>query len=112
MPDLSRHQFCTKWIDEDKRLFLDTRKPYRFRAFADNSVYTVVQGDTLFTIAGRHFAPIDRAAGLWWVIADFQPNPITDPTLVLEPGTVLILPSLAVLYQEIFNVARSLESRI
>ena len=32
------------------------------------------------------FAPLPLACGYWWAIADFQPDPILDPTLVLETG--------------------------
>jgi len=41
---------------------------------------------------------VDRAAcGFWWAIADFQPDPVVDPTLLLEPGRRLFIPSLRVL---------------
>jgi hypothetical protein len=55
------------------------REPFRFRAFPDNRQHVVQQGKTLFSLAGRYFAPLPRASGLWWVIADFQPDPVHDP---------------------------------
>jgi hypothetical protein len=40
---------------------------------------------------------LPRACGFWWAIADFQPDPVVDPTLLLEPGRRLFIPSLRVL---------------
>ena len=110
--DVSRYKYCQSWYDADRNVFLDARRAFRFQSLPDNVSYLTKVGETLFTIAGRHFAPLERAAGLWWVIADFQPNPIHDPTIVLEPGTVLVLPSVATLYREIFSSARKDESRV
>ncbi|MCZ2110357.1 MAG: hypothetical protein LC118_12450 [Dehalococcoidia bacterium] len=56
-----------------------------------------LQGDTLEGLAGRYFAPLPRACGFWWVLADFQPDPIVDPTLELDVGRRLVVPSLRVL---------------
>lgn len=81
-------------------------EPFRFREFSDSKEHVVRQGDTLFTLAGRYFAPQPRACGLWWVIADFQPDPIHDPTLDLEVGRVLIVPSLRTLTEEVFSERR------
>lgn len=96
MPPLfgSRYLFCRGVRDENGKLYLTEREPYRYRPLGDNRVHTVVEGDTLFNLAGRYFAPLERACGYWWVIADFQPEPhiIVDPTLRLEPGLELYIP--------------------
>ena len=102
----SRFTFCAAYIDEDQRLVLTEREPFRFRAFPDNQQHIVRAGETLFTLAGRYFAPLPRASGLWWVIADFQPDPVHDPTLTLELGRLLFLPSVRVLTEEVFAEAR------
>lgn len=108
----SRYSFCKGWTDPEGRLYLDDRKPYGYRAFSDNSMHVVKQEETLYSIAGKHFRPFERAAGLWWVIADFQPNPIHDPTIQLVPGSVLILPSLRTVLEEILSEDRNEESRL
>jgi len=102
----SRFTFCAAYLDDDGRLVLTEREPFRFRAFADNRQHVVRAGETLFTLAGRYFAPLPRASGLWWVIADFQPDPIHDPTLSLELGRLVFIPSVRVLTEEVFSEAR------
>jgi len=103
---LSRYPFSTAVADEDGDLVLHGGDPFRYRKFADNVEHVVREGDTLWTLAARYFRGIDRPAGLWWVIADFQPEPIHDPTLALEPGTVLVVPSVRTVLEEIFSEKR------
>ena len=106
----SRHSFCLGVTDEQGRLFLTEREPYGYQPHADNRVHVVVQGDTLFDLAGRYFAPLPRACGFWWVIADFQPEPIIDPTLELGPaGLRIFIPSIRVLTDVILGEARRRE---
>jgi hypothetical protein len=111
MPPLvgSRFMFTLGVLDEAGRRYLTEREPYRFRVLPDTRQHRVVQGDTLFHLAGRYFAPLPRACGFWWAIADFQPDPIVDPTLVLEIGRVLFIPSLRVLTDVILAEARRAE---
>jgi hypothetical protein len=108
----SRHTFCLGWFDELGRLYLDDRVPYGYRAFADNSIHVVQEGETIWSISGQHFRPHPRAAGLWWAVADFQPNPIHDPTIQLVPGSVLVLPSLRTVLEEVLGEHRRSESRL
>jgi hypothetical protein len=94
----SRYSFCDALTDERGRLYLSDREPYGYVAHADNRLHIVVQGDTLFSLAGQYFAPLPRACGYWWAIADFQPEPIVDPTLELGAvGASLVIPPLRVL---------------
>lgn len=105
----SRFEHCRGIRDEDGNLYLTDREPYRFRPLPDTRLHTVTEGETLYTIAGRYFRPRPRACGLWWIIADFQPDPILDPTLALEPGRRLFIPSLRVVEEEIFGARRASE---
>jgi hypothetical protein len=102
----SRHSFTFGVRDERGRLHLTEGEPYRFREHADTREHVVAQGDTLFELAGRYFAPLPRACGFWWVLADFQRDPIVDPTLELEPGRRLLIPSLRVLTDIILGEQR------
>jgi len=101
----SRHTF-TLGLSEGGARFLSEREPYSFRALTDARRHLVMQGDTLWSLAGHYFAPLPRACGLWWVIADFQPDPIIDPTLTLEPGRLLYIPSTRALTDVILSERR------
>lgn len=106
----SRYMFSAAVLDGDERLLLTDREPFRFRALSDNRQHVVKEGDTLFSLAGRYFAPMPRPAGLWWVIADFQPDPLHDPTIALEIGRVLVIPSVRTVTEEVFNERRRQEA--
>lgn len=102
----SRHLFCTGRYDPNGNLYLTERTPFAYRDLPDNIRCTVREGDTLWTVAARHFAGLRRAAMLWWVIADFQSPPIVDPTLALVVGSTLVLPSVRTLRELICNPSR------
>ena len=103
-PDInSRYRFSYGVKDDYGSLYLTDRAPYGYNPHPDNRIHTVVQGDTLFHLAAIYFAPLERACGFWWVIADFQPEPIVDPTIKLEPGRILHIPSRRVLTDIILN---------
>jgi hypothetical protein len=105
----SRFGFCLGVLDIAGRRYLTDREPYRYRVLPDYRVHTVVTGDTLFDLAGRYFAPLPRACGFWWAIADFQPDPVIDPTLLLDVGRVVVIPSTRVLTDVILGEARRRE---
>lgn len=104
--DRSRFMFSTASMDDVGALVLTDYEPFRFVARSDNRQHIVQGGDTLWTLAAKYFAPVPRPAGLWWVIADFQPAPILDPTLKLQEGTVLTIPSLRTLQEDVFSDKR------
>ncbi len=105
----SRYTFATAARAPGGELMLYGGEPFRYRELPDTRQHVVREGDTLFTLAGRYFTGIPRAAGLWWVIADFQPEPIHDPTLVLTPGRVMYIPSLRTVNEEVFSERRRRE---
>lgn len=105
----SRYLLCRGVRGDDQTIALTDREPLRFRELAGNRRHEVVEGDTLWHLAGRYFLPLPRACGYWWVIADFQPEPIVDPTLALELGRVLVIPSVRTLTDTILSEARRAE---
>lgn len=102
----SRYSFCLALTDDQGRIFLTEREPYGFVDQLDNRTHLVVSSDTLFALAARYFAPLPRACGFWWAIADFQPDPIVDPTLALDVGRTLWIPSARLLTDVILGEAR------
>jgi hypothetical protein len=105
----SRYTFSLGFFDDDERLSVTEYEPFRFQLLTDNQQHVVQEGDTLFSLAGRYLAPLPRAAGLWWILADFQPDPILDPTLLLEVGRTLVIPSVRTVTELIFAEDRRQE---
>lgn len=93
----SRHAHTFATDDGAGRAFLAPRERFTFRELDDNVVHTVKEGDTLWNIAARLYARLSNgvwsAANLYYVICDFQPQPIHDPTVKLVPGQQLVAPS-------------------
>lgn len=104
--NFSRYMFCQGLKDAKGRLYLSDRVPYRYRPLADNRFHTVVAGDSLFTLAHLYFSPLPRASQFFWILADFQPDPIVDATLKLRPGAQIVVPSTRTIIEKIFNEAR------
>lgn len=102
----SRHTFSSGIKDEDDNLILEDPKVFEYRELPDNQLHLVQQGDTLAGLAGRYFSELPRAAGFFWVIAWFQPDPIHDPTIALAPGSKLVIPSVSTLRRMIFGAER------
>lgn len=102
----SRHTFARAYTDDDGAIVLTDPEPFGFVERPDNRLVTVRDGESIFNIAAREFAAYPRPDGMWWIIADFQPQPIHDPTLVLEAGTVLVIPSDRTIEEEIFAASR------
>lgn len=102
----SRHQHTKAVPDTNNILRLTDRTPFLYQELEDNDIHEVAEGDTLHTLSARYYAalgelPILSAAQFWWVIADFQPEPIHDPTLRLKVGTRLFIPSVDTLTSRI-----------
>lgn len=102
----SRHTFSKAYRDAYGDLVLTEPTPYRYRDFEDNRFHVVVYGETLFELAKKYFPSFPRPDGLWWIIADFQPEPIHDPTIQLTPGDTLVIPSERTVVEEIFSESR------
>lgn len=110
----SRHSYTSGIADAAGRVRLSDRVPFRFVDLPDNRIHVVRDGETLWTIAARLFVGVaapTSPASLWWVIADFQPDPIFDPTLRLTPGALLVVPSMRTVLESILSERRRAEHR-
>jgi len=108
----SRHTFTLAIKDEaaPDDTQLSERVPFGYRDLSDNVQYQVKEGDSLYSLAAKYFRGVTYPAQLWWVIADFQPEPIHDPTLKLPVGKTLVIPSMRALTELIFSETRRAES--
>lgn len=103
----SVYRFCTAQEDPTTgRRFLSQPSPFGYRELDDTRTHTVGEGDTLFTLAARYYPGVPNASRLYRVIGLFQPEPIHDPSLRIETGRVLFIPSLRTVDEEVFTEAR------
>jgi hypothetical protein len=102
----SRFTFCEAAAQADGAVLLSEYEPYRFTTLADNVQHPVQDGDTWFNLAGKYFAPMDRPAGFFWVLCDFQPTPVIDPTIPPTTGSIVWVPSVRTLTEIILDESR------
>lgn len=107
MPITSRYRFSSIEADAAGRRFRGPRLVFGFRELPDTALYIVSEGDSLRAIAAAAYAGHERPEQFYWVIADFQPEPIRDVTLPLEPGRKLYIPSGRALDEQILSNRRS-----
>lgn len=107
----SRYTFSTGLVDADGALVLTVPEPYLYRPFADNIPHEVISGDTWDSIAGLYYSgAFPDPAGYAWAISDFQiGGPALDPTLAPTVGTIVIVPSVRTVREEILNELRRTE---
>ncbi len=105
----SRYALVNGVEDDSGRTFLTERVPYGYRPLPDNVTHEVQRGETLWTIAARYYAALSRPSGFWWAIADFQPDPIFDPTIRLDEGRTLVIPSVRTLLGRVLSETRRAE---
>lgn len=109
MPPRRNSRYANTFSTDDGtgRQFLAPREKFTFRELEDNIVHIVKKGDTLQNLAARFYANLSTrtisAATLYWVIADFQPKPIHDPTIQLVEGTRLVAPSERVVRERVLT---------
>lgn len=72
--------------------FLLDREPLYFQPRSDNKRVVVQATDTWWSLAAAHLSSLPNAEQFFWVICDYQPNPIMDPTINPMPGTLVIIP--------------------
>ena len=92
----SRWQYSDTFVHTDDLLYVEEREPFEGAPDIAEVGYeyiehTVVDGDTLFSLAGYYYHRLlPRACALWWAIA--EANEIVDPTQKLVAGMKLVVP--------------------
>lgn len=102
----SRDAFCLAVPDANGVLFLTEREPFRYVDLDDNIEHIVTAGDTWTSLAAKYYSSLPSPELLYWAIADFQPGIILDPTIRIEPGTRLYIPSQRTLEEDILSESR------
>lgn len=89
----SRYRLADLIATEDEGIEIDLRPRLEYDPGEDDIAHVVTVGDTLHSLAATYFAGMPNPETLWWIIADYQPEPIIDPTISLTPGDIIVIPS-------------------
>jgi hypothetical protein len=93
--DDSRYNLGELYKDASNRSYTGLRGRILFADTDDIVPHVIEAGDTLWSLADRYYGGlIDNDVNYWWAIADFQPEPINDPTIMLVPGQIILIPPL------------------
>lgn len=105
MDENSRYRYCTvlNLGDANHTVYLDEREPFRFRDEPDNKHHTARDGDTWWGIAWKFFRSFRNPALMYWLLCEYQPEPIIDPTIKIAAGTDIVIPSDRVIRNYVFN---------
>lgn len=106
---MSRYAFC--W---DKTISGNVEKLPRgrflYRKFQDTVTHVCKDGETLWGLASRYYGnDLPGATLLFWIIGDFQPVPVVDPSLHFTSGDVVYIPSIRVVKLYLEDPAREPE---
>ena len=90
----SRYRTARRFIDDKNRRFIGVRRNVQYVDDPGNRIHIVKRGETLESIAHKRLPGFGgRSSDLYWILAEFQPNQILDPTQRLQPGQVIVIPS-------------------
>jgi len=103
MDQNSRYRFCTVLGGNGATSYLDEREPFRFRDEPDNRFHTARDGDTWWGLAWKFFAGFPNKALLWWLLCEFQPEAVVDPTIRIEAGRIVAIPSERLIRTQVFS---------
>ncbi len=93
----SRYRYCIVLYDDDGIPYLTEREPFLHEQLPDNAALIALGDDCWPALADRAYVPEDEVCNQWWALCDFQPSddrePVIDPTLAIEAGTEIVVPS-------------------
>ena len=108
--ELSVFRFCQAYDAPNGVSFLTDVAPFTYVEREDTIRHVVVGDQSLEEIASIHYQVYgEQAYELMRVIAAFQPDPIFDPTIPLEPGRTILVPSIRAIEEVIYSEDRRLE---
>ena len=103
MYEFSRYRYCTVLDNGTGTKYLDEREPFRFSDESDNRFHMAKEGETWWGLAWRYFRSFRNPSLLWWLLCEYQPEPVIDPTIIIEAGTQVVIPSERVLRSYVFS---------
>jgi hypothetical protein len=103
----SRYQFSEIHTDSAGRRFFGPRPRFTYRDLPDNQRHIVKGAERLWHLSQIYWPELPKNGTYYWIIADFQPEPILDAFKDLVMGSVIIVPSLRTVEGMIFNSARA-----
>jgi hypothetical protein len=89
----SRYRRGLTFIDLDNYIYQPLIEGDDYDPRDDDINHIVVDGETLFSIAHLYYKNIPGGVHNWWIIAEYQPVPVIDPTRKLQPRSIVIVPS-------------------
>lgn len=107
---MSRYSYCWNKTLSTGELRKLPRGFFYFQKFSDTEEHTCKEGETLFQLASIYYREaFPFAAMLYWIIADFQPVPIIDSTVVFQAAQVVYIPSIRTINLLIMSPTREPE---
>lgn len=107
---MNRYSYCWNKTQNTQEIRKLPRGFFRYQKYLDTIEHSCLEGETLFALAGKYYHEYFTApALLYWILADFQPEPIIDPTIVFSAGTVIHIPSAKTLNLYLFSPVREPE---
>ncbi|MEN6368466.1 MAG: hypothetical protein ABFD77_02070 [Thermotogota bacterium] len=103
MDQYSRYRFCTMLGGNGEIAYLDEREPFRYRDEPDNTFYTAKDGDTWWGLAWKFFSGFPNKALLYFLLCEFQPEPVVDPTIRIEAGRQIAIPSERIIRTKVYS---------
>lgn len=76
----------------DGLTFMLDREPLYFQPRSDNKRIVAEKGDTWWSLAAKHLSALRNPEQFFWVLCDYQPTPILDPTVDPTPGAIVFIP--------------------
>ena len=105
----SRYRYSYEYADDEDVSYIDEYEPFLYRDEADNRFHVAREGDTWWGLAHLYFQGIPRMCGMWWAIADFQPDRVIDPTLSIAAGQTVVIPSERLVRTKLFTPERRVD---
>jgi len=83
---------------------------FRYKEIDDNIIHIAKDNESLWEIATQYYSDVLQNPSLhYWIIADYQPEPILDPTQTMVQGRTIYVPSIRTIETLINNPDRDPE---